>query len=121
MKIKLLLHAGRHKTGTSSLQLTLTKNFDKLLEYGILYPKTGRQAFAHHEFAILMRKKNIKSNTEKIQKLIDQLILEITNQRKNISIVLLSSEAFQNVLPTDIEKYFSLFKIQPIFYVRNKY
>lgn len=40
---KVILHVGRHKTGTSAIQSLLAVN-DELLagEYGILYPRTGR-------------------------------------------------------------------------------
>jgi len=39
-KKKLFIHIGTPKTGTSSLQWFLYNNYDKLLEQGILYPKS---------------------------------------------------------------------------------
>jgi len=120
MKINLLLHAGRHKSGTTSLQATLTKNITRMLDVGILYPKTGRTNLAHHEFAILLNKKNININKNKLQELMEKLLIEVESH-SNIKTVLMSSEAFQNVDPGVIKRYFSSFEIKPIFFVRNKH
>jgi hypothetical protein len=40
--LKLILHVGRHKTGTSSLQIFFAQNYELLVkQYGILYPIVG--------------------------------------------------------------------------------
>jgi len=39
--MKVVAHIGLHKTGTTSIQLSLAKNRDALLEQGILYPHAG--------------------------------------------------------------------------------
>lgn len=43
-----LLHAGRHKTGTSALQRFFAANDRVLLGHGILYPRSGRSGIGHH-------------------------------------------------------------------------
>lgn len=49
MQRRLILHIGRHKTGTTSLQRFFATNDRALLDrYGILYPATGRANHAHH-------------------------------------------------------------------------
>lgn len=40
--MKLYLHIGTHKTGTTALQVLLAENYDKLLVQNILFPKSGR-------------------------------------------------------------------------------
>lgn len=42
------LHIGAPKTATSTLQTVLSKNYEKLLENGVLYPKSARHGDAHH-------------------------------------------------------------------------
>lgn len=44
---ELILHVGRHKTGSSSLQRLLCDKCDVLRQRGILYPRTGRIADQH--------------------------------------------------------------------------
>lgn len=39
--MKLLLHVGMDKTGSTAIQFYLSKNRERLLEHGICYPKTG--------------------------------------------------------------------------------
>ena len=39
--MKVVAHIGLHKTGTTSIQLSLAENRDILLEKGILYPRAG--------------------------------------------------------------------------------
>ena len=49
---RVILHIGRHKSGTSSIQHCLNRNVDLLSAAGILYPKHGRGGrVAHHDIA----------------------------------------------------------------------
>jgi hypothetical protein len=48
------LHIGRHKTGSTAIQVSLIKNADLLASQGVLVPKAGRPAIApngHHQLA----------------------------------------------------------------------
>ena len=55
--MRIFLHIGRGKTGTTTIQQTLHANADRLRERGILYPATGRLPnAAHHEWAWTLRK-----------------------------------------------------------------
>lgn len=47
----LVLHVGRHKCGSSSIQYFMSQNAQKLREFGVLYPKLGRSGHAHHTVA----------------------------------------------------------------------
>ncbi len=48
--MKLYLHAGTHKTGTTSVQLWLDQNRDILAEHDILYPKLKSIVYQHSQF-----------------------------------------------------------------------
>jgi len=55
--MKILLHIGAHKTGSSSVQFFMHKNYAKLLEVGILYPQSGINRFGHHPLALSCKPK----------------------------------------------------------------
>ncbi|MEI6505200.1 MAG: hypothetical protein WCO90_04885, partial [Planctomycetota bacterium] len=40
MSVRFVFHVGPHKTGTTSVQVTLHANRDRLLRDGVLYPPT---------------------------------------------------------------------------------
>lgn len=91
---RVILHIGRHKSGTSSIQHCLYRNIDLLSAAGILYPKHGRGGrVAHHDIA-----KALNPNLQKIQINIAQLAENILLERqKEEDTIILSSEAFQNI------------------------
>lgn len=43
-----IIHIGKHKTGSSSIQQFLATNADKLQQFDIIYPQIARQKKAHH-------------------------------------------------------------------------
>ena len=48
MKKKMILHIGRHKSGTTSIQSTFFSNKSELQRVGIYYPEMGTRGGAHH-------------------------------------------------------------------------
>lgn len=52
----LVLHIGRHKCGSTSLQHFLQCNTETLRNFGIVYPRTGRDRHAHHQLSDRMRR-----------------------------------------------------------------
>lgn len=44
----LVVHCGGHKTGTSHVQYVLAESADALRAGGVVYPKSGRRGWAHH-------------------------------------------------------------------------
>ena len=50
MSVRFVFHVGPHKTGTTSVQVTLHANRDRLLRDGVLYPPTlpGAEHFTSH-------------------------------------------------------------------------
>jgi len=111
------LHIGFGKTGTTSIQKTLLKNYDKLLSCSVLYPKTGIVNGGHHGLAIL----GLDNMTNDIKNQYKNLIQEI--ELSNCQKVILSSENFCFMKPNYIDDFFNLFKdynVEVIFYIRNQ-
>ncbi len=92
----IILHIGRQKTATTSIQRFLANNAEALAEEGIYYPTTGRvqgRAPAHHELAIALNAR--ESDGESVQKLYEQFHEEIDGRPEQV--IILSSEAFQRI------------------------
>ena len=113
-KKKLILHIGRHKSGTSSLQEFLHINTDKLNKLGYHYPLTGRaNKVAHHSLAALLNPKLHKDIDLRIQ---SRFLKEIDSCHT----VIVSSEAFQNVQNVNLVKsFFRDFDMQVVCYFRE--
>ena len=87
--MEIIIHIGRHKTGTTSIQHFLALNEDLLLnQYGIYYPDIGRDPLMKYHHPLFRDWAENKKNLDL------QLINEIieTAKRKYASRILLSSE-----------------------------
>lgn len=100
---RIILHIGRHKSGTSSLQHYFTSHADVLDDQGVLYPMSGRQekGYAHHEFAKMCHR-GVKGN-QTVEMIVEAMKQEV---RPHHHTILLSSEEFQNLSSTRWVKYF---------------
>ncbi|WP_428929912.1 hypothetical protein [Marinibacterium sp. SX1] len=93
MSREIVLHIGRHKSGTSSLQHFLGSRRDYLDRLGVLYPRTGSaNRIAHHAIADACNAR--KTGPEALAPIIEGIRAEMGPQHH---MVLLSSEAFQNL------------------------
>lgn len=79
--MKLYLHVGPHKTGTTLIQKTMLDNQGLLLQKGLFYPKGFLSIFGHHEFRNKVKGREITED--------DVSFLKHTGKN-----VLLSSEDF---------------------------
>lgn len=124
----LYIHGGINKTGTTSIQSFLSRNYSNLLIDSILYPKTGRnEMMQHHCFFSSIRIpehpyfKPQKSFDDYISDLKDEIALH--KPRK----VILSSEIFcdfpsqeLHVLKSKLDTLFRLFSgVKVLFYIRR--
>ena len=91
---RIILHIGRHKSGTSALQHYLTSIRESLDRQGILYPRagTGHHAIAHHNLARLCDYREIDGLD--LTQIITSLSAEIQPHHHTL---LFSSEEFQNL------------------------
>lgn len=118
---KLILHIGRHKTGTSSLQRFLVENRGNLENHNIYYPNGGIQGFGHHLIAKSLSRKEMKlKNLDKVlQKPLFIDFLRELNRKKDSHNIVLSSEAFQNCNPIHVAEVFSSFNVEIHVYLRE--
>jgi len=91
--MKIILHIGRHKTGTTSIQHFLALNEVLLLDrYGIYYPKIGRDPYFKYHHPLFDDWAQGRKNLD--LQLINEIIEDA--KRKSASSILLSSEALSN-------------------------
>lgn len=112
-----ILHIGRHKSGTTSLQHFLFNNQEWLSKMGLYYPKTGLRPYAHHDLALCFRPEDRNYSKAKSQQLLKHFVNEI---RKNSKISIISSEAFQHVNPALLLDTFIPNKTKIIVYIREQ-
>ncbi|PWE21731.1 hypothetical protein DF188_05825 [Aliarcobacter skirrowii] len=117
-KKTIYLHIGIGKTGTSSIQDMLVRNYDLFLKQDVLVPKSGiKYGMAHHGLANLAEEDfslETKENYEDLIKEIDE---------SNAKTVIISSELFSYVKPRYIEQihqYLNKYDVKIVFYVREQ-
>lgn len=89
-----VLHIGRQKTGTTSLQSVLAENRAALSANGIWYPDTGRAAdTAHHQLAVCLNP--AQSNHDESKAVRSAFIAEV--QARPEPTIVVSSESFQGI------------------------
>lgn len=121
---RLILHIGRHKTGTTSVQLFLNRNQEALRAQNILYPQSGRDVSAgqspenraaHHKIALCLSSADPSSD-----EYLRAFAAELTKESRDYSTIILSSEAFQNVSDMSrVANVFEGYSIEAIGYLRE--
>lgn len=115
----IIVHAGRHKTGTSAIQHFLFSNRDRLSEAGFYYPNAGflRGEPAHHAVALSLLPVNKQIPPAAAQKVLRNFKREIEQAEGT---VVVSSEQFQNVAPRRLTHYLAGWTIRPVIYLRDQ-
>jgi hypothetical protein len=90
-KIKLILHAGTPKTGTTTLQFALHENRGEILSKGILYPNVLTETVEPKHQWIVQALYN-----DNVDLLIDKLELVASEVRKDTHTIFLSTEGIYN-------------------------
>lgn len=119
LKRDVVLHIGRHKSGTSTLQRTLHENTNCLALQGINYPRGCRNGIAHHEvakFFIARYRRDARTFADSIEKM-QNLQHELA---ANDATVMLSSEAFQGCPPSQLRNFFSPSRVSVVVYIREQ-
>lgn len=118
-KPKLVLHIGRQKTGTTSVQRFLAANTEQLKAAGVLYPCAGRnegQHAAHHQLAIALNEG--ESQGEQLAELKACWQRELAANKPEL--VVFSSEAFQRIRdPARLREFFDDANIHAVCYLRE--
>lgn len=115
---QLILHIGRHKTGTTALQYNLVQNREALAEAGIHYPETGRDWVAHHPVADTLASLPGSASGPHNVELLSRLLEEIRTCGK--SRILISSEGFQRCDPHIVREAFREFDVTIVVYLRDQ-
>ena len=112
---KVILHIGRHKSGTSSLQGFLHANRGALRDMGILYPSTGRgKQVAHHRLAHFLERPQPESKD------FEQLKAQLKQESEGFDTIIISSEAFQNCRNLKaLRNFFSDYHLHVVVYFRE--
>jgi hypothetical protein len=99
---RIILHIGLRKTGTTSIQKFLNRNYNTLLKNNILYPKSGlplkESVYAHHDLSVAITK--IRPPTQ--DQCWQQLHAELSLQGNRL--VFISSEIFSVATPDQIRQ-----------------
>jgi hypothetical protein len=114
--VKVILHIGPHKTGTTSIQAFLHRNSDILQKHGFHYPKTREGLQNHHDLAIGLRKRTkFCATAKRIQRILRE------SEAKGCHTCIFSSEMFvEHGIP--IHLFRRIFKAEQylvIAYIRN--
>ncbi|WP_417528896.1 hypothetical protein [Marinomonas shanghaiensis] len=121
MSKKIIIHIGRHKSGTTSLQTFFSCNKEELISAGIYYPEIGTRDGAHHLISELILDRTVKgvsiSDVLK-ENLMSRFLNEITSVKEEY--ILISSEGFQNISPSIVRKTFQEFEVYIVVYFREQ-
>jgi len=104
------IHAGTHKTGTTSIQAMLASNEDALASAGVYIPKTGRisaDSAGHHNLAFQLNNGHqFNSNGGTLNEVLEEI------SRCGLPTVCLSSEEFEFVAarPSKLQELFDGFR-----------
>lgn len=118
---RFLLHIGRHKTGTSSLQHFLFLNRAQLEAQGLYYPKSGLAQVAHHDIARHLHVKQRQALPPPERRRLAQTMRALREEiSPRTDTVLLSSEAFQNCQPQWLAAHFVPQDTRVVVYIREQ-
>jgi len=124
MTRRVILHIGRHKTGTTGLQLFLESRRADLTKAGFCYPLSGRNQSpgqsredqsAHHGLA-----RSLIGPRDIVRQRLQALRPAFLDEVRDAHTVILSSEGFQNVEHLDLlAAFLDGFEIETICYLRE--
>lgn len=116
MQQTIILHIGRHKSGTSSLQKFFCENESILDELGYYYPKNLRRPIAHHPLAIYFNRNLSDTLNERDH----QEIYDFWEEIKDKQNIIISSESFQNIDPLNMKKALGKYNLKIVVYLREQ-
>lgn len=119
---EILLHIGRHKSGTSNLQHFLHSNRRVLESKGFYYPDTLIRNVAHHELADRIDRRRVgEVGIDNVRKDID-VVSFVSSVEKLLEHgnVIVSSEGLSNVDPTLLKHFTGVLPLRVVVYLREQ-
>lgn len=120
--MRIYIHIGSYKTGTSSIQSHLQRSRDKLEANGWLYPVAGSQnGHAHHLIPFALQKSSSSESINEARSLVSEIIKEA--QSKNAENIIISSEVFFSLQKDHIHSFSKLFEghdVRIVCYLRRQ-
>lgn len=118
---RLLLHIGRHKTGTTAIQRFLHGNANLLRDAGWYYPQNGLRSFGHHELGAPLTRSALSGAGDGGASLVSRMRADLQKELcEQQSDTVISSEAFQNCKPEVIGELFADHDVQVVVYIREQ-
>lgn len=116
----LILHIGRHKSGTSSLQHFLSDNQELLKSQGWLYPSSMRaKQPAHHDLARVFNPNQFNKASKHEQSKLRVQLNDFRDEVEHHDNVIVSSENFQNLMPATLVEEFAGVELVVVVYLRE--
>lgn len=113
MSKRLVAHVGFHKTGTTALQESFSKNSDELKALGVIYPDLGQKAHHRAAWALAGRTWGWK-NRGGVQTPIAEWQKIVKSIKKNRGTTLISSEFFCELDEEKINKFKNDIKVDDV-------
>lgn len=109
--MRIFIHIGSYKTGTTSIQSHLQRSRDKLEASGWLYPLSGSQnGHAHHQIPFALQKSGGGDSVDASRSLVSEIIEEAKS--KKAENIVISSEVFFSLQNSHIQSFSKLFEGQ---------
>lgn len=123
MSQSFILHIGRHKCGTTSLQHFLSGNMEQLKRSGFYYPRSMQHKTdgAHHSLARYLRNRTRNYSDETKARIQKSQYEDFLHEIQDVDIpVLLSSEGFQKLNPFELPDIFGQGSTRIVVYIREQ-
>lgn len=116
---RLILHIGRHKSGTSSLQQFLFDNSDRLESLGWYYPASSNGKIAHHDLASYYCPNQVRDLTNPEKNDLEKVVKDYWRRVKSKPASVISSENFQNARPDLLRDDLQGMDVEIVIYLRE--
>lgn len=115
----IILHIGRHKTGTSAIQHFLARNRQRLRRLGWDYPRALSGRAAHHDFVAGLDGRRSEGDARTTPESQLREVERMTAWLKTPGDKIVSSEAFQNLDPEILRDVFPAGETRVLVYLRE--